>query len=174
VCIRWCVTPHASVVPGRSGITMACRTRRFDPGFRRSSLIRGAGVSTFLKDYGVPEFGTLRDSMEVLAARCAVRKTPQHDYDVPESGTFRAARLIGKRLNGPGSSDCWTIRDHPGLQLSLMSALASSFLCCFSSSVRKRSSPFASRILMREYDSSLARFCLPIRQLSALILSSSA
>ncbi|MDA1299734.1 MAG: homoserine kinase [Proteobacteria bacterium] len=41
-------------------------------------------------DNGVADPGTLRALMEVLAARCAVRKTSRHDNGVADPGTLRA------------------------------------------------------------------------------------
>ncbi|MDA0789497.1 MAG: hypothetical protein O2780_08570 [Proteobacteria bacterium] len=47
-------------------------------------------MNTSLHDYGVPDPGTLRALMEVLAARCCVRKTSRRDNGVPDPGTLRA------------------------------------------------------------------------------------
>ncbi|MDA0791025.1 MAG: hypothetical protein O2780_16390 [Proteobacteria bacterium] len=38
--------------------------------------------------------------MEVLAARCAVRKTSRHDNGVPNPGTLRAHDLTRKKKGG--------------------------------------------------------------------------
>ncbi|MDA1301103.1 MAG: hypothetical protein O2868_13615, partial [Proteobacteria bacterium] len=53
-------------------------------------LERGASVSTSPYDYGVTNTGTLWAFMEVLVARCAVRKTSRHDNGVSAPGTLRA------------------------------------------------------------------------------------
>ena len=51
---------------------------------------RCAVRKTSRHDNGVADPGTLRAFMEVLAARCAVRKTSRHDNGVPNPGTLRA------------------------------------------------------------------------------------
>ncbi|MDA1301544.1 MAG: hypothetical protein O2868_15850 [Proteobacteria bacterium] len=50
-------------------------------------------MNTSLHDKGVTDPGTLRAFMEVLAARCAVRKTSRHDNGVPDPGTLRAPHI---------------------------------------------------------------------------------